>query len=655
MAGLIPPELLDLSIWPTVDPGALAEPRRSELLSRIEAVRMYIGQATLQSIETATGVQRSVLYRLLRRCIGPHSDGRIRGFRALIPYGRAKRYERTKPVSATTRMKPSGSSGAMSTLLQRHESLVLFLRRCIAKRTVYIGNAGQLCGLHNAHRGFLTACSELGLTFNDYPHNQERQGIRSLSAAFHGLISQAFDGAARAAGAEHISAAWSNPAHAREPGARRPFEIVEFDGHKLDIRLHVRYEDSAGVFEDIDINRVWLLVIIDVFSRVILGWNLVLSAEYDRNDVMRTIQQALLPQRKRAKLSIPGLSYASAGGFAGEVIPRLDGACWERLRLDNAKANLAADTLSMLCSVVGCATEAGPVASPTERPYVERFFGTMAKSLSHRLPGATGSSVTDIRRRLADLNGKDALAVSFDELLELLEVTISNYNGAPHDGIGARTPLEFLARAMDFQGDCVRVLSEPFRRQLYILQPSRICRVTGSLKAGKRPCINLLGVRYSSRLLQQATDLIGQPLRVFIDPQDLRVVHAYLANGAEFGALTASRPWHLTQHSVRLRQEIMRLRRHRKLFFNEGDDPVRIFLDFKRKQGSKQRGRVGHRTAEAARAVAALRTPASQPSQYSGSTTAPTSTAASAVILTPAMPRSLFKIGKGQVVPSNAI
>jgi hypothetical protein len=37
--------------------------------------------------------------------------------------------------------------------------------------------------------------------------------------------------------------------------------------------------------------------------------------------------------------------------------------------------------------------------------------------------------------------------VSFDELFELLEVTIANYNGTPHDGIGARSPLEFLARA----------------------------------------------------------------------------------------------------------------------------------------------------------------------------------------------------------------
>ena len=129
-----------------------------------------------------------------------------------------------------------------------------------------------------------------------------------------------------------------------------------------------------------------------------------------------------------------------------------------------------------------------------------------------------------------------------------------------------------------------------------------------------------------------------------IDTQDLRVVHAYLDNGAEFGPLNASRPWHLTQHSVRLRQEIMRLRRRRKLHFTEGEDPVRVFLDFKRKQLTKQqRGRVAHRTAEAARFVATAPSPPSSP--------APMSDPAAAPILIPVKPRPLLNIGKGQVIP----
>jgi putative transposase len=642
---LIPPELQDLSTWPTVDPSALDGQRRKVLLGRIEAVRLYLARYPLNKIIFTTGVSRTQFYHLLRRCVEPHPDGRIRGFRALIPYARATPYERTKPVAPTTRTRHSGSSGAMVKLLKQYDSLTALLRRRLSEHAVFIGERGQVCGLHDVHDEFLDACRTLGLDARDYPLNQERQGIRSLSRAIRELAMQSFASGARAAGAQHISPPWADERYAREPGASRPLEIVEFDGHKLDVRLHVRYQDAAGVIEDIDVNRVWLLVILDVYSRAILGWNMVLSAEYNRNDVMRTVQQALSPQRKRQKLTIPGLSYSTAGGFVGEVIPALESGCWERLRLDNAKANLAADTLSLLCTVVGCVAEAGPVASPTERPFVERFFGTMTRTLSHRLPGTTGSHPDDIRRRLTNPKGKESLSVSFDELLELVEVTIANYNGTPHEGIGARSPLEFLTRAMGFHGDCVRVLSEPFRRQLWTLQPSRLCTVAGSLKSGKRPYINLHGVRYSSRLLQQATDLIGKELRVFIDPQDLRIVHAYLPNGAEFGPLNASRPWHRTQHSLRLRQEIMRLRRQRKLHFTEADDPVRIFLDSKRKQATKQRGRVAHRTAEAARSLGAAPCPA----------TAPATDPVSDLSLDPPIlpivkPRPLLRIGKGQVM-----
>ncbi len=645
MKRLIPPDLQDLSIWPTVDPSAFDGQRRKVLLERIEAVRLYLARSPLQKIISTTGVSRSLLYHLLRRCIEPHPDGRIRGFRALIPYARATQYERTKPVAPTTRTQHAGSSGAMLKLLKQFDSLTALLRRRLSEHAVFIGERGQICRLHDLHREFVDACRALGLDARDYPLNQQRQGIRSLSKAIRQLATETFASGARAAGAERVSAPWADERYARDTGASKPLEIVEFDGHKLDVRLHVRYQDASGVIEDIDVNRVWLLVILDIFSRAVLGWNMVLSAEYDRNDVMGTIQQSLSPQRKRQKLTIPGLSYATSGGFVGEVIPALEGACWDRLRLDNAKANLASDTLALLCTVVGCVAEAGPVASPTERPFVERFFGTMTKTLSHRLPGTTGSHPDDIRRRLTNPKGNESLAVSFDELVELVEVTIANYNGTPHDGIGARSPLEFLARSMGFHGDCVRVLSEPFRRQLCTLQPSRLCTVAGSLKSGKRPYINLHGVRYSSRLLQQATDLIGKQLRVFVDPQDLRIVQAYLPNGAEFGPLNASRPWHRTQHSLRLRQEIMRLRRQRKLHFSDADDPVRIFLDSKRKQVTKQRDRVAHRTAEAARSLGAAPSPAKASAADLVSAQSP-----EPPVLPVVKPRPLLRIGKGQVM-----
>jgi hypothetical protein len=536
----------------------------------------------------------------------------------------------------------------MTALLERHESLSTLLRQMISERAVFIGERGELCGLHDAHREFIKACRALKLTVRDYPLNQERTGIRSLAGAIRKIATSSFADAARMAGAQRISPPWSD--HEKNPItiANRPFDIVEFDGHKIDINLQVSFEDAVGVVEHIKINRVWLLVIIDVFTRAILGWNVVLSPEYNRHDVMRTIQQALTPQRKRSQLTIPGLTYAFSGGFVNEVLPFLDGACWEHLRFDNARANLASDTLALLSTVVGGMTEAGPVGEPTERPFVERFFGTMETTLYHRLQGTTGSHPRDMRRRLMNPKGKESLPISFDEILELTEVCIANYNGSPHSGIGDRTPLEFLTRTIEPHRDTVRVLSEPFRRQLCILQPSQLCPVKGSLQQGRRPYINLHGVQYSSRLLQQATDLIGKPIRIYMDPQDMRVVQAYLPNGAEFGPLNAARPWHRTKHSLRLRQEIQRLRRARKLHISEADDPVQVYLAYKRSEPVKRSAKTPHRTAEATRSLRAV--PNSADVLSADAAKAPETQDADPVILPVAKPRQLLLIGKGQVM-----
>ena len=641
MRNRIPIEFRDLALWPTADYRALAEADAQALLRRTQAVHQYAQRVPIGDIERATGIPRVQLYRMITRCLSVHPDGRIRGFRGLIPYSRVRPYRRTKPVAPTTRVRKSGSSGAMTALLERFESLRDFVKRELSLHNVYFGARGELCGLHEVHLAFLSQCRELGITSADYPFSQERKGIRSLGSAIRKMASASVAEAARASGATRISNPWSNEKFA-ESGPTHPYEVVEFDGHKLDIRLTIRFEAEGGILEYLEVGRIWLLVIIDVFSRAILGWNLVLAPEYNRHDVMRTVQHALSRQRLRAQYAVTGLAPALGAGLIPEAIPYLTGACWERMRLDNAKANLAIETLSLLETVVGCVVEAGPVGQPTQRPFVERFFRTLESHLGHRLPATTGASPSDIRRRLTDPKGRDTLPVTVDELSELLEVSIANYNGTPHDGIGARSPLEFLTRAIEFHRDAVRILSEPFRRQLFLFNPCETRTVCGSPSRGLRPYINLHGVRYSSATLQHAVDLIGKTIRVYVDPQDLTLVHAYLSDGAELGSLNAARPWHRTKHSLRLRQEIQRLRRQRKLHFTDADDPVRVFLAYKRKELPRSK-KSAHSTAQAARDLQAAPEAANKPS------VPPPAQASADPVLPIVKPRPLLRIGKGQV------
>ena len=109
----------------------------------------------------------------------------------------------------------------------------------------------------------------------------------------------------------------------------------------------------------------------------------------------------------------------------------------EWMKLDNARANLANETLTALCEFVGCLVDVGPKHTTGERPYIKKFFGTIASRLSSRLPGYTGSHPRDLRRALSDSKGGVRLYVSFDELEELVEYAIASYNGTPHGGLCA--------------------------------------------------------------------------------------------------------------------------------------------------------------------------------------------------------------------------
>jgi hypothetical protein len=152
------PELRDLYSWPTVDPSALPETRRTIYLRREQAIRQYLEDRSLALIESATGIRRAQLYRLLARCIAPHDDGRIQGFRALVPHIRTHDYVRTRPTQPGIPGKRGGAAGAIRQLLARYDALTEFLQRQIQLHKVYFGTRGELRGLHATHREFLNRC-----------------------------------------------------------------------------------------------------------------------------------------------------------------------------------------------------------------------------------------------------------------------------------------------------------------------------------------------------------------------------------------------------------------------------------------------------------------------------------------------------------------
>lgn len=581
----IPENLQDLSGWPSVDLSALDEADQAVFAARRHAIELYVGNPhlSLSAIKKATGVEPKTIYRIIERCLEKHVDGRIYGFRAAIPYARLKQYERVHSSDRHDASQRSGLSGAFGLLLQQYPPIEAFLQRQAKQRHRTIDSAREVRkSMKRIHKGFLEECRKAGVKPNEYPLNRAMAGLRSLASYFKRYDNLTFESAARSAGVDRVGPA--APAELElAPPATRAFEVVEFDGHKIDLRVMVRVTDPFGFDTLLELTRIWILVLLDLASRAVIGYKLALSKEYNKDDVAGALQAALTPFRPR-QYKIPGLSIRQGGGYPSEVLPQTQFACWEWFRFDGAKSHLASDTLTRLNQIVGCWPDNGPPAQPDDRPFIERFFQLVAENFAHRLPGTTGSNPQAVERALSDPHGDTTLLVELDELEDMIEVLIADYNGEPHGGVSNRTPLEAMAQLLARDKGYLRTLPRVVRQNLCLLQEARIVTIKGNIETGVRPHVNFLEVRYSNDILSSSPGLIGKKLRIYFDVRDIRSVKAFFEDGAELGVLTAARPWCYTPHSLRVRQEIFRLKRKKKLSYREGDDPVEAWEKYKRAQ-----------------------------------------------------------------------
>ena len=570
----VPEALADPAAWPGVDVSALTQERRGIYERRELAVCAYLRGEPLTDIERLHGVDQTTISRLVARCLAPHADGRIQGLRALIPHVRAKDYRRMK--NAARRAKPGGLSGALGQLFERLPQLPRIIEREIASSLLGMSANRRLFGLRDVQFKLLAACLEAGLTGNDYPLNQHEKGYRALAH----WIRKRLELRIRPHGRHRTSDAWD--------ATTRPYGVVELDGHKLDVRLRVRYVDASGVSVDIESERLFVITLIDVCTRVVLGWQLVPAPEYDHHDVLSALQDALRPRLKRQEFVIPGMAYRAGAGFVADVLPELNYACWDVLKVDNAASHLTEHTFEPICRFVGCRLEAGPVGEPTVRPFIERFFGTLTERMSRKLHGTTGRNPQDPLGK----RGRDvpvALLTTLPELEELLDVSIANYHATAHDSLHGRSPLQALQLAVAHHATPVRTLPQVLRGRLHQLQSVHLSTVRGNAAHGVTPYISLYGARYSNEVLQRTSGLIRRQIRVYMRPNDMREAWAYLPNGADLGRLFVLDGWRYSRHTLRLRKRILRERRLGKLKFAGEQDPVQLFAEAQRRAGRRGR------------------------------------------------------------------
>lgn len=585
---LLEPELIDTSLWPTVNTSLLNEEQIIRYEGRENAIREYLKGKKVKEISEAFSVSRVELGRLLKRCLTLHPDGRIWGWRALIPYRRQRPYRRNAPVKSYPGSTKGGCSGALMQLFARLPYIkelvdTLFLK----KRKEGIVHESRI-PLKSIHKRFLNACRDAGVPASEYPFSVKSLGRVALWRYLCRLQTSEFASAVLARHGKDAARILKSTNNGHSEGRiLSPFQNVEFDAHRIDLFCNISMPSPYGGIVKRVIERFWILAIIEAVTRAILGYHISLNREYNATDVLLCVRNAVVPWKRRG-LTIPRLEYPERAGMPSEMIPELAWALWDEFSYDNDKANLADGVLKNLVKVVGCAINPGPVETPEGRPLIERFFQTLEENGFHRLPSTTGSGPHDPRR-----NNPEAAAIRLDIKLEhieeLVEVLIMGYNGTPHSGIGYRTPLEYLQYFICDDNRLIRTLPEERRSNMALLNIEATRVVRGNIKEGRRPYVEYEGVRYQNDVLARTFDLVGTRLRLSINPDDPRSLLSYLPNGSELGILTAHGFWGRTPHTLEVRKTILALRNRRLLWYAIEQDPMQVYLDYLATQSHKSK------------------------------------------------------------------
>jgi hypothetical protein len=324
----------DCDSWPMVDTTLLPEVIQQATRDRIRAVKAFLKDgASLQEVEERYGLPRATLYRLLAKCLLPDGSDGIMGFKAAIPYMRqdGQKYTRNKTVGDSVDGR-SGDAGAFLKLVNAHVGLEQWLQSQAKSYKPRRQGGEHFSVLHNA---FLQKCASLGIEKYSYPFNRKSSAASALRTYLIGKHKEI--------GANNELVQYREQNRDIVPPLGVLHE-VEADGHMIDIRLTIQEADSYGAPVKYEILRVWLIVLIDVFSRCVLGYSIALGRNYDQVDLLNAIFNSVSP-REQPPNHVPGVDYNPDGGYPVDRIGAWQ--TWSTLKLDNAWAHRAKHVINV--------------------------------------------------------------------------------------------------------------------------------------------------------------------------------------------------------------------------------------------------------------------------------------------------------------------
>lgn len=212
--------------------------------------------------------------------------------------------------------------------------------------------------------------------------------------------------------------------HRTAIGILRVHEILErweIDHTQLDVQL---VDETTGLC----IGRPYLTIVMDRFSRMVMGYLLHLSAP-NTETVLRVIERAIRPKAELLTRFPKVRNEWWARGLPTRIVP------------DNA-AEFHAGDLIMGFNELGIEVMYPASRSPQKKGAVERFFSTQNLGLIHNLPGTTFSNI----QQRGDYDSEKNACFTLPQLeAVLVKWIVDGYHQTPHRGLAMRTPAQVWA------------------------------------------------------------------------------------------------------------------------------------------------------------------------------------------------------------------
>lgn len=567
--------------WKTVNTDCLTKEIYIIFMQRKQAVDMYIDGYSLSVISNRINCSASSPIKWLEKCRKKDEYGSPYGYCGLLPYKHLEQYKRTKTVTDLVKT----FAGAMTKLLHDYPELKEYVDNLYLKKdkTVLEKNITKKIIFEK----FLWKCKDLGIREYEYPFNTKNMGERALYIYLNELEQEmsnySISRQNKDARQKYSSTGLGMPVNYP---AQRPFSRVQIDGHKIDCILTVQVENQDGEIQMVPIKRIWLLTLIDVATRTILGYHLTVNEEYNRFDILSCIQNAVVPHEKM-HFQIPGLHYPEGEGYHSLAMPELSWALFDSIELDNALSHHAKDSVKQISEYLNAVMNFGPVSTPERRGIIERFFQSLETRGFHRIVSTTGTGISDPRREKCESEAAN-YCISFQHILELTEVLIAQYNVTPHSSLNNFSPLEVLRQRVE-RGMVPAYLEQEKQENFTLLSYTVTRTVRGSIETGRRPYVQFEGAEYRSDELSSSYDLYGETINLLINPDDLRTVTAFRNDGSEIGILYVAGKWAYTKHSLAQRRAISQYIRKNNVFVGPLDDPITIYHDYLNKKARKHK------------------------------------------------------------------